>query len=248
MKNRRTNLLLSIITIAAASAILLFNIPAKAETGRTVQYEYSADKTNFGKKTGITVLDGNAKFIRGDGDYLYAEMITIYRDPKTNELVKIESVGNVDMKEKDMTAKCNHSIFYEQEERIELKGAAGAPAVVNDGKNMMEAPFIIYYRADERIVASGLLFSVGLEAQGELDNGTISEELKQEFTNNKIPLSDSVTASAEEANVSWLIVDGDKTYIVKKEADKLNIYVKGSVKGHVTVEVKESESAEDKAE
>jgi lipopolysaccharide export system protein LptA len=210
--------------------------------GKTVTYEYSGDVTTANRKTGVTTLDGNAWFRRSGGDYLNADKITMYKDIETGEIIRIESVGNVEMKEKEMSATCGHSIFYETEERIELKGSVDVPAVVDDGENRMEAPFIIYFRKEDRIYASGLLFSVGLEAKGDLENGTIPEGLRQEFKKNRILLSDDVTVSTEEADARWLITDGDKKYIVKKEDDKLDILASGSVQGHVTVEVKEEES------
>lgn len=244
MKNRRNNLFytISILIAVAASWYLCFTCLAADEVGKTVKYRYSADKTDFGKKSGITILKGNAKFLRNDGDYLYADQITMYRDSETNELIKIESVGNVDMKEKDMVAKCERSIFYEKEEFIEFRGSADKPAIVDDGKNMMEAPFITYDRVEERISASGLLFETDLEPQSELNSGTLSAGLKQEFQNNRISLSENITVSTDEMDVKWSVADGEKTYTIKNEEGKIKVYADGSVSGHVTVEVKENES------
>jgi hypothetical protein len=67
------------------------------------------------------------------------------------------------------------------------------------------------------------LFSVGLEAENDLNNGIISVDLRRKFEDNKIPLSDDASVS-KETNTKWLITDGNKTYIVKKQGGKLNIY------------------------
>ena len=73
--------------------------------------------------------------------------------------------------------------------------------------------------------ASELLFSVAVEAQGDLNNRAISEGLRQEFKDNKISLADNTTVSVAETGAVWLITDADKTYIVKKQEARLDIYV-----------------------
>ena len=253
MRNRRINLFcgMGVLFVMMALWGLCFTWPASSETNKTVKHEYSADKMTYGKKSGVTVLEGHAKLRRSDDDYLHADQITMYEEVKPDnkrELVKIVAVGNVDMKEKDMTAICEHAIFYEREERIEFKGSVDKPAIVGSSNNRMEAPFIIYFREEERILASGLLFSVGLEFQSDLDNGVISDGLRQEFEKNLITLSESVSVSTGEAGGGWSITDGDKVYDVRKEKDKLGIHARDGVKGHVTVEVKEDESAEEETE
>ena len=76
-------------------------------------------------------------------------------------------------------------------------------------------------------IIQGLLFNVEVEAQSDLNNGAISENLRREFKANNISLSGDAAASTEEADARWLIADGNKTYIVKKDKDKLNIYIQG---------------------
>jgi len=70
-----------------------------------------------------------------------------------------------------------------------------------------------------------LLFSVGVEVQSDLNNGTISEDLRQKFTKKGIPLSDNVSVSVE-TDASWLVTSGDAAYIIRRQEDKLNIYGK----------------------
>ena len=249
MRHRRINLFHStgIFFLVMAVLSLYFTCSMAAEASKTT-HEYSADKMTYDNKSGVTVLEGNAKFRRSDDDYLYADQITMYRDVDTDEIIKLESVGKVEMKEESMSATCEHSIFYEKENRIEFKGSIHKPAIVDSGDNRMEAPFIIYFREEERISASGLLFSVGVKFQGDLDNGTIPDGLRQEFSKNRVTLSDSFVVSTEEADDRWSITDGDKVYTVKKEKDRLDILALGSVRGHITVEVKEDESAEGNTE
>lgn len=248
MRNRRINLfcIIGILFLIVSIWGFCFTCLAASEKDETpISESYSADKLTYTKNPDVTVLEGHAKLHRSGGDYMYADQITIYKDTKTKEVIKIVAVGNVDMKEKDMAATCNHAIFYEKEDRIEFKGTANKSAVVDTGNNRMEAPFITYFRKDGRVEATGFLFSVGIEFQSDLDNETISEDLRKEFEKNGIALSDSVTVSKNESDAGWSITDGDKIYIIEKKDDKLDVNASGGVKGQVTVEVKEDESEEE---
>jgi len=73
----------------------------------------------------------------------------------------------------------------------------------------------------------GLLFSADLKFQGDLDNGSISDDLRRAFENNKFPLSQNVTISIEEKGSRWLITDegNNRTYTIRKEGEQLNIYI-----------------------
>ena len=75
-----------------------------------------------------------------------------------------------------------------------------------------------------------LLFNVELKYQTHLNSENISTELRQEFKNNKIPLSQNAILSIQKKDSEWWIDDKDnkRMYIVRKEARKeegrLNIY------------------------
>lgn len=75
-----------------------------------------------------------------------------------------------------------------------------------------------------------LLFNVELKYQTHLNSENISAELRQEFRNNKIPLSQNAILSIQKKDSEWWIDDKDnqRMYIVRKEArkdaGKLNIY------------------------
>ncbi len=70
------------------------------------------------------------------------------------------------------------------------------------------------------------LFRVGLKFQSDLDKNNISGDLRREFKNKEFPLSLNTALSIEKEGSSWLITDRDNSqmYMVRKEADKLNIY------------------------
>jgi lipopolysaccharide transport protein LptA len=131
------------------------SVPSSEGTKVTL-YDYSAKKMSVNKKTGVTVFEGDTKLkIRDSEDYLNADKVTIYRDVKTDEVVKMVAVGNVDMKQRGMKVTCERATFYETEDRIEMEGSEDSPAIVDDGKNRMEAPAITYFRSEDRLEASG---------------------------------------------------------------------------------------------
>ena len=66
--------------------------------------------------------------------------------------------------------------------------------------------------------------SIGMAARGDLNSGSISEDLRQELRDSKIPLSDDATVSVKEADFRWIIADGDKVYIVKRQEKGLGIF------------------------
>jgi len=83
------------------------------------------------------------------------------------------------------------------------------------------------------------LFSVELEFESDLDNRIISEELRQEFEENQISLSEHVTVSVERQGSAWVITDNWNEYFVRKEKGRLNIHIeqKQALK-HVEIRVK----------
>ncbi len=70
-----------------------------------------------------------------------------------------------------------------------------------------------------------LLFAVGLKHQADLGKENISEELRKEFDNNGISLSQNAVASIEQQDNEWRITceDNKKIYSVRKANDKLTI-------------------------
>ena len=66
------------------------------------------------------------------------------------------------------------------------------------------------------------LFNIELKYQSHLNSENISAELRQEFTNNQIPLSQNAVLSIQKKDSEWWIDDKDnkRMYIVRKEAEK----------------------------
>ena len=80
-----------------------------------------------------------------------------------------------------------------------------------------------------------LLFGIEMDNQSNLDDGTITEALKEEFKGHKVLLSADVSVSPGPEDGIWFIADGDRTYIVRREKSwrgqgsgehRLNVYLK----------------------
>ena len=70
-----------------------------------------------------------------------------------------------------------------------------------------------------------LLFSVALDLQSDLDKAVISARLRAAFTSAGLALSASgVTLTVQTPGGSWLITDGPRSYLARREEEKLNVY------------------------
>lgn len=207
MRNWRINLFHDmIVLLMVVMAPLSFCISAASEeasretpdkttdkTRKTVVYDIDAKDVDFDRKSGVTVFEGDAKLkVLDSEDYLNADKITVYKDVETGEVVKIVSVGNVDMSQSGMKATCERSIFYEKEDRVEMEGSEDKMAVVDDGDNRIEAPAIIYFRKEDRISASG-----GVKARVTLE--VKEAEVTEESTTTEKPAEKS-TEEAKKGN------------------------------------------------
>jgi len=80
-----------------------------------------------------------------------------------------------------------------------------------------------------------LLFNLGLELQNDLDAHNMSENLRQQFKDNKISLSQDAVVSVKTKGFRWQIKDNTNSYTVKKEEGTLGVY-QGGVEPDIEVE------------
>ncbi|MHC4544707.1 MAG: trigger factor [Planctomycetota bacterium] len=106
----------------------------------------------------------------------------------------------------------------ETTEQIKLKLMADASdSAIKDSKmNALREPDID--------IEKKFLWSAKSELQADLDKAIISDKLRKEFDKNKAPLSKQATISVEQPDSEWLVTNEGKSYPIRKEQDKLNIY------------------------
>ncbi|MEH2002844.1 MAG: DUF6519 domain-containing protein [Nostoc sp.] len=59
--------------------------------------------------------------------------------------------------------------------------------------------------------------------QGDLNKGSISDGLRQQFQSKGISLSPNISLLTEKENLKWRLVDGGKVYILKTDSNKLTV-------------------------
>lgn len=60
--------------------------------------------------------------------------------------------------------------------------------------------------------------------EGDMDSQYVSKGLRQEFERSEFPLSNEAAVSIEIKGYRWQITDGQHEYLIKKDADRLNVY------------------------
>jgi hypothetical protein len=78
-------------------------------------------------------------------------------------------------------------------------------------------------------LAEKVLFVIDHSFQDDLENKAVSSDLREEFENNSIKLSNYAAISVEETGRRWLISDMNTFYVIKKEGDlkgggEFNVY------------------------
>ena len=83
-----------------------------------------------------------------------------------------------------------------------------------------------YKKAYPNLFKSGLPFKVDLKFESNLDAGVIPGDLRREFENEAIPLSQNVNVLAQKRAGRWLLTDEDnqKIYHINKGRGQLSIY------------------------
>ncbi len=93
----------------------------------------------------------------------------------------------------------------------------------------------IYKTPNGNWIHDKLLFKVEPGMQSELDNGVISDKLRDEFTKQGITLSQDASVSVKSRNYRWQIKSGQDIYTAKKEEGKIGIY-QGGITPDIEVE------------
>ena len=68
-----------------------------------------------------------------------------------------------------------------------------------------------------------VLFCVGPKCRIDLNAGRIPEDMRREFQNNSVPISQNATVLTEEKDGGWTITD-EKTYDVREKDGKMEVY------------------------
>lgn len=107
-------------------------------------------------KEGITILIGEAKTVRYDEQgveigFLNADKITMKSDPETNTTTEIIAEGNVEIRDQDIFATCDHAIMNNLTNIITLK----ENVVVLQNKDRLETKLFTFNRTTGKQTGEG---------------------------------------------------------------------------------------------
>lgn len=107
-----------------------------------------------------------------------------------------------------------------------LGSAKGYKATGND--RIAKGQMVIYegQTTDQvRVDTNTFVFSLGTEFEHSFHSAAISEQLRKEFEKAQNPLSSSAVIRAHQGQSMWFVSDELKEYSVKKEDNRLNVYL-----------------------
>ena len=116
----------------------------------------TADRMERYDKEGITILIGNAKTVRYNAQdveigFLNADKITMKSDPETDTTTEIIAEGNVEIRDQDIFATCDHAIMNNLTNTITLK----ENVVVLQNKDRLETKLFTFNRTTGKQTGEG---------------------------------------------------------------------------------------------
>ena len=116
----------------------------------------TADRMERYDKEGITILIGNAKTVRYNEQdveigFLNADKITMKSDPETGTTIEIVAEGNVEIRDQDIFATCDHAIMNNLTNTITLK----ENVVVLQNKDRLETKLFTFNRTTGKQTGEG---------------------------------------------------------------------------------------------
>ncbi len=128
-------------------------LPDSVPEGREQEGEEingSADNLERYEKRGITILTGNVKILRTTG-YLHADKVTFHTEPETGKTVLTIAEKNVEIRDEELFATCEHATMNHLTNTIILK----EDVVVLQNKDRLETTLFTYNRATGKQFAEG---------------------------------------------------------------------------------------------
>jgi len=169
------------------------NEGAPIETGKE-KITGTADRMERYDKDGITILIGNAKTVRYNAQdveigFLNADKITMKSTPETGTTTEIIAEGNVEIRDQDIFATCDHAIMNNLTNTITLK----ENVVVLQNKDRLETKTFTFNRTTGKQTGEGgVKFKVSITQAAPVntetdENSESSEQTGEEKTDAAAP-------------------------------------------------------------
>lgn len=149
-----------IITIAVGIAFLLaaflsVHALAEEEGGGSFSKDdepihVSSDLMESESGTGLVIFKGNVVVTRGELT-IKSDELRIVNYQSSGAIEKIIATGNVRLQDKNRAAYAEKAIYYNKEEKVELRGSPR----VEDGDNLITGEVMILFLRDEKSIVKG---------------------------------------------------------------------------------------------
>lgn len=121
----------------------------------------TAEDMKRDEKKGLTILIGNVKIKRPNG-FLNADKVTLYENVETGEYFKTVAEGNVEIRDEDIFATCEHAILNHTDDTVDLRDNV----VVLQNADRLEAKhFTFNRRTGMQTADGGVKFKVRMTRQ-----------------------------------------------------------------------------------
>lgn len=121
----------------------------------------TAEDMERDEKKGLTILIGNVKIKRPNG-FLNADKVTLHENVKTGEYFKTVAEGNVEIRDEDIFATCEHAILNHTDDTVDLRDNV----VVLQNADRLEAKhFTFNRRTGKQMADGGVKFKVRMTRQ-----------------------------------------------------------------------------------
>lgn len=208
-----------------------------------------SDEMDRDMKTGITILTGNVKTIRlnEQGEqigFLNADKVTLKSDPDTGKTTEIIAVGNVEIRDQEIFATCDHATMDNLTSIITLKDNV----VVLQNKDRLETKLFTFNRITGKQTGIG-----GVKFKVEVTQATPTETVEEsQETDSDIKdatdtpdTTEKKTESNETENEEQKNSDGDSEKSDTKEKDAPADNEKEKAESKVENKTEETESKEE---
>ena len=189
----------------------------------------TADRMERYDKDGITILIGNAKTVRYNEQdieigFLNADKITMNSDPETGTTTEIIAEGNVEIRDQDIFATCDHAIMNNLTNIITLK----ENVVVLQNKDRLETKLFTFNRTTGKQTGEGgVKFKVSVTQAAPVstetdENSESSVETGEDKTAEAAPEKTETKAEEDKKDTDAEADDADADREDKSDADTEN--------------------------
>ncbi len=134
--------------------------------------EIFAESFNRDEKKGISIWTGHVRMKRPNG-FLNADKVTMYENVETGEYVKTVAEQNVEIRDEDIFATCEHAIINHTDDTVDLRDNV----VVLQNADRLEAKhFTFNRRTGKQTADGGVKFKVRMKREKKSEEPTSKDK------------------------------------------------------------------------